>query len=182
MIDLENILKDKPSILPNQETLVARELAISYIRFSGSKSSGQVIKHLRSKDVAEELIKSTVISLQSDAWINDHHLARRIVEERRGRKIEGEPALRHRMVRRGIPRDVIDEVMAERETDEVADVKTFLGQRCADEIHALESLELSFEEHRKLTQRILRRAQGRGFSLGVCLQVLSEMGLSFHDD
>lgn len=181
MIDLEGFLKDKPSILPTKETLVVRELAISYIRFSGSKSSGQVEKHLRSKDVAEELIKSTLKDLRSDGWIDDHQLAQRICEERQGRKIEGESALRRRMLQRGIPHYVVDEVIAELELDGTDAVETFFNQRCAREIQVLKSAELSDEEHRKLGQRVLRRAQSRGFSLGVCLQVLREMGITVHD-
>lgn len=181
MIDLEGILKDKPSILPDKETLEARELAISYIRFSGSKSSGQVIKHLRSKELSEDLIATIVQDLKADAWIDDARLARRILEDRQGRRIEGESALRQRMLQRGIPYEVADEVLAERDVDESRDVETFFNLRCAKEIKTLKSSELSIEESRKLSQRILRRASGRGFSIGVCLQVLREMGITVHD-
>lgn len=181
MIDLESYLKDKPSILPDRETLIARELAISYIRFSGSKSTGQVITHLRAKELPEELIEKIVHDLQTDAWIDDVRLARRILEDRQGRKIEGTSALRKRMLQRGIPHEVADRVLAERDVDEVKDVQTFFKERCAKEIDSLKLPDLSPEDYQRISQRVLRRALGRGFPVSCCLQVLREMGIAVHD-
>jgi regulatory protein len=62
-------------------------------------------------------IDTVVQGLEASGLLDDHKFVRRWIETRRERRPEGEPKVRRDLLRRGIPKSVIDQILAELDED-----------------------------------------------------------------
>ena len=175
--DFSDFVSDEASVLPTQESFEARELAINYIKFSGTKSSGQVLRHLRSKNLADDLSREIIAALKQDGWIDDVAFAKRILEERRGNKAEGRMALKQRLIKRGVPASVAEEVLANYELSDKELAQDFLAHKCKRELRNMNAPDISREQYMKLYQKIARRCAGRGFAAQTVIDALQHFDI-----
>jgi regulatory protein len=132
----------------------AKEVALRFLSFR-RRTEKEVKDKLKKKDFEERIIKSTIDKLKGYDLINDFEFATAWVKERLAYKPRGKKLLRQELWKKGIKKDIIDQV-----TEEL----------CQDEDKlALELLEKIKKRYKNLEPKVARRRMyallmRRGFS------------------
>jgi SOS response regulatory protein OraA/RecX len=102
----------------SNETLLrrARFRAISYIGIA-AKTSGAVYAKLLREGFPNAIIKETVIALDEEGYIKNRVVAMGLFKGAAGRSAESRFALKGRMLRRGIPLSVAEDILKEYSSD-----------------------------------------------------------------
>ncbi len=135
----------------------ARVAVVTWMRLA-RKSSGQVQEYLRQKGFADEIIQLALGSLTEDGTIDDRLLAEKLVRQRQGRSAESSTALRQRMQRLGLKKNVIEAAMPDAMADETTAaqlVKDRFGERLTDVRKAARFLTSRGFSH-EVVNRVLR--------------------------
>lgn len=90
----------------------AKEVALTYLAYQ-DRTEWQVRNKLDQKGFTGDVIDAVIVRLRRVNLLNDHEYARRFVETRIEDRPMGEMRLTHDLLKRGIPRDVIDDVLSE---------------------------------------------------------------------
>ena len=94
----------------------ARSRAISYIGIS-AKTSGAVFAALRRDGYPVDVINETILALDEDGYLKNKAVAIALFKGATGKSAESRFALKGRMLRRGIPLSIAEEVLKEYATD-----------------------------------------------------------------
>ncbi|MGI6545731.1 MAG: hypothetical protein ACOX2M_04715 [Fastidiosipilaceae bacterium] len=158
-----------------------RGLAIRYIGVARRRTSGRVSAHLADKGIAPDIISIVISDLERDGYIDDYKLACAVVRERRGRKAEGERALRFRMRGLGMKGEAIELAIDEEPIDDTTRVREFLETKCEQSIVQLANMTEFSETGLKIKSKVLRACGGRGFELSVALPVFDALVAELRD-
>lgn len=153
----------------------ARGLAIRYIGVARRRTSGRVSAHLVDKETAPDIVSIVVSDLERDGYIDDYKLACAVVRERRGRKAEGERALRFRMRGLGMKSEAIELAISEDSADDMTRVREFLETKCEQSIVQFANMPEPSEIGMKIKSKVLRACGGRGFELSVAIPVFDAL-------
>ena len=120
------------------------------------------------KAFTEEDADSVVTTLTVEGWVDDRRFAERFAESAVASGRFYGPRLRQEMRRRGVPADLIDELLGRirEEHDEVEKAAAILARRYSD----FSFLSSSDKEKR----RIIGFLQRRGFAIAAVMQALRE--------
>lgn len=135
------------------ETHQAHEAALRYLDYR-PRSVDEIRRHLKGKSVEPDVIDEIVERLAQVGLLDDRAFARYWLENRNDFRPRGERALRMELRQKGVPDDIIDEVLAEGHSEDEAAYQAALTQ--ARKIRTTDPREF----RRKLEAHLVRR----GFS------------------
>jgi len=135
------------------ETHQAHEAALRYLDYR-PRSVDEIRRHLKGKSVEPDVIDEIVERLAQAGLLDDRAFARYWLENRNDFRPRGERALRMELRQKGVPDDIIDEVLAEGLSEDKAAYQAALTQ--ARKIRTTDPREF----RRKLEAHLVRR----GFS------------------
>lgn len=92
------------------------EAAVRYLA-PRPRSVGEIRRHLRSKRVDAAAIDRVIDQLRAQRYVDDEAFARYWIEQRDRFRPKGQRAVVSELIEKGVPRDVIDLVVGEREPD-----------------------------------------------------------------
>jgi regulatory protein len=153
----QQLSDDEIAALQNRdEAHQAHESALRFLDYR-PRSVMEVRRHLKGKSVAPEVIDEVVERLAGVGLLDDREFARYWLENRSDFRPRGERALRQELRQKGVPDDIIAEVLAQGHSEDDAAYQAALAQarkvRTAD----------PFEFRRKVEAHLARR----GFSYDV---------------
>jgi len=121
---------------------------------------------LRGRGFDESHIESVLVRLVSEGWVDDHRFAVRFAESALASGRYYGPRLRQEMRRRGIPPELVSEVLGRvlMESDEAGEVRAIVERRFSGF-----SFSSASDSEKRRTIGFLQR---RGFSLSAILHVL----------
>jgi len=107
-IDQEYIEK----VLLEEELAKAKDQALGYLCYR-QRSEKEIIDKLRGKDFSEDIIENTLVFLREYNFVDDLEFARSFTKDKINLNKFGPQRIRHELYRKGISRDIIDEVLDE---------------------------------------------------------------------
>lgn len=113
------------SAVSAQESRFALETAVRMLEVR-DRSSTEIYNKLKALGYSEEAVEGAVAKLTSAGYLDDSRFARDYLT-RIGRKY-GTIRIRQEMGRKGIPREMIDELLLEQDRDEMLDTAVILAQ------------------------------------------------------
>ncbi len=147
----------------------AHEVALRYLDYR-PRSVDEIRRHLKGKGVEPDAIDEVVERLSQVGLLDDRAFARYWLENRRDFRPRGQRALRMELRQKGVPDDIIDEVLAEGHREEEAADQAALAQ--ARKIRASDPLEF----RRKLEAHLIRR----GFSYDIAREAAARAWGKLH--
>lgn len=138
-----------------------------------ARSVAEVAKRLKERKFGERAITATTERLEREGYLNDGDFGQAWVESRQRSSPRSERALRYELQRKGVDREVIEEVLADIEIDE--------------EAAAWQALEPKLERWRALEQPQFRQKVStflgrRGFGYDVVYPIVERAWSELHDD
>lgn len=151
---------------------LAAEIRSAAIRHIGiaRKSSGQVKQYLEGQFDDRSLIDSTITDLIDEGYINDRRVASRILRDRQSGKLESRSAMLNRLDRKGIERDIAQEVAADLRSDDETAIE-LVWFKFAREIRVFRMA--SRDEKRKLLVKMNRFLQSRGYAADTACKAIN---------
>lgn len=148
-----------------------------------SRSVDEVHRHLTSAAFPPALVEGAIERLLQLGWLDDRAFATAWVESRDRARPRGQVALRRELALKGIDRETVDDVLAERDEagrDDAAGETEARGRgRSADEVAALRLLQKNraalqrVDDPRARRQRAYALLARNGFDPDVCREVSS---------
>jgi len=135
-----------------RERYLCREKAVELLA-RREHSSAELKRKLLQREFATTIVERVLQELQNKEWLNDERFARIYAETRLRRKPTGENKLAEELLRKGVPRAIIDRTVDEYCTKEY--------QRRAVE----EAAQKLLRRVGKNREKLLRGLQTRGFSM-----------------
>lgn len=145
------------------EKEVAYQKALNYLSYR-SRSEREVSDNLRKHKFPNDLIQDVIDRLRRNQLVDDHDFARIWVENRSDFRPRGRRALSVELHRKGIQKDIIDEVLQDLDEDELA------FQAAIKQSRKYQGLD--WEGFRKKMVAFLAR---RGFSYGVAVPIVKKI-------
>jgi len=151
----QTLSDDEIAALQNRdEVQKAHESALRYLDYR-PRSTDEIRRHLmKSKDVAPEVMDEVVERLTSVGLLDDRAFARYWLENRSDFSPRGERALRLELRQKGVPGDIIAEVLSESHNEDEAAYRAAMAQ--ARKVRTTDPVEF----RRKMEAHLARR----GFS------------------
>ena len=94
----------------------ARSRAVAYIGIA-ARTSGAVFAALRRDGYPVDVVNETVMALDEEGYVKNRAVANGLVKRATGKSAESRFALKGRMLRRGVPLSVAEEVLSEYAND-----------------------------------------------------------------
>ena len=138
-----------------------------------SRSVSETNKRLLQLGYPEPLVEHVVTRLIEMNYLDDEQFARAWVESRDRARPKGELGLRRELALKGVPREIVDSVMAEREESaagenpELGAARALLARR-----HAALTREADFNRRRQKAYALLAR---NGFDPEICRSVAASV-------
>ncbi len=148
---------------------------LRYLAYRG-RSIAEVRNKLEVQGFEGPVIKKVIDRLCDLGYLNDRNFALQWTRSLAAGRLWGDRKIEGRLLEKGISRDLIQDALAEArgEKDERHSIKELIEKRLRKEpAHEV----LSYKGKRRLIQALV----GRGFTLGVILEVLREMGDTYND-
>jgi regulatory protein len=95
----------------------ARDIALNFLSYR-PRSSREILDHLRRKGIPPESAQAVIDRFTELRLVNDLEFARMFVRDRMSRKRTGTSLLRQQLSTKGIPGELVDQVLGEIVTDE----------------------------------------------------------------
>jgi regulatory protein len=151
----QTLSDDEIAALQNRdEVQKAHESALRYLDYR-PRSTDEIRRHLmKGKDVAPEVMDEVIERLTSVGLLDDRAFARYWLENRSDFSPRGERALRLELRQKGVPGDIIAEVLSEGHNEDEAAYRAAMAQ--ARKVHTTDPVEF----RRKMEAHLARR----GFS------------------
>ena len=150
----QTLSDDEIAALQNRdEAQKAHESALRYLDYR-PRSVDEIRRHLKGKDVAPEVTDEVVERLTGVGLLDDRAFARYWLENRSDFSPRGERALRLELRQKGVPGDIIAEVLSEGHDEDEAAYRAAMAQ--ARKVRTTDPVEF----RRKMEARLARR----GFS------------------
>ena len=123
---------------------------------------------LAARNVCEQDVDATILRLQREGWIDDRRYAGRFVESALSAGRYYGPRLRQEMRRRGIPSELVDEILerVREEYDEVGELRSAVESRYPDFLFSAAG--------DKEKRRVISWLQRRGFGISAIMQALRQ--------
>jgi regulatory protein len=150
-------------LLEADEIEVAYQKALNYLSYR-SRSEREVSDNLRKHKFPSDVIQEVIDRLRRNRLVDDHDFARIWVENRSDFRPRGRRALSVELHRKGIQKDIIDEVLQDLDEDELA------FQAAIKQSRKYQGLD--WEGFRKKMVAFLAR---RGFSYGVAVPIVKKI-------
>lgn len=151
------------------QTHQAHEAALRYLDYR-PRSVDEIRRHLKNKGFEPETINKTIERLSEVGLLDDRAFARYWLDNRRDFRPRGQRALRLELRQKGVPDDIIDEVLAKGHREDEAADQAALAQarktRTSDPI----------EFRRKLEAHLIRR----GFSYDIAREAAARAWSKLH--
>jgi regulatory protein len=106
----------------------ARSYALTLLRYRG-RSEKELRDRLRKKGYQQEDIDAAVVNLRDSGFLDDEALAENLKRQAMTNKILGFDGARRFMQQRGIPRTVIDQVLAYDEETELLNIERLIDKK-----------------------------------------------------
>ncbi|MDD5723075.1 MAG: regulatory protein RecX [Syntrophales bacterium] len=153
----------------------ARQKALRYLTYRG-RSVEEVRSKLTEKGFDDTVIKKVVDRLSDLGYLGDRNFAGQWAKSLAARRLWGNRKIEESLREKGISRDLMQEAIAgaREEKDERRAIQELVEKRLRRE-PACEVF--SYKGKRRLTQTLV----GRGFPVGLILDVLREMGDTYND-
>lgn len=132
--------------------------AVFYLKFR-QRSVKEIEEYLKKKKTPEDMIVRVVAKLKEDRFLNDHEFARQWFQSRARFKPKGKRLVQMELRQKGIPQEIIDEVMAEETPDDVPDESEQLVRLVEQRIGKYEGL-----PRQEIYQKLGAYLGRRGFS------------------
>ena len=147
----------------------ARQKALRYLLYRG-RSIKEVRSKLAEKGFDDAVIKKVVDRFTDLGYLNDKNFARQWAKSLAVSRLWGDRKIEISLIEKGISRDLIKEAIAEvrEEKDEKLAIEELVEKRLRRES---ECEVFSYKGKRRLAQSLA----GRGFPVGLILDVLREM-------
>jgi len=138
-----------------------------------ARSKSEVAQRLKQREFSEAAIGQTIERLQQEGYLNDSEFGQAWIESRQRASPRGERALRYELQRKGIDRELIEELFTEVDLDE--------------EGAAWRAIEAKVERWRELDRFQFRQKVGsflarRGFGHDVVRPVVERAWAQLHGD
>jgi regulatory protein len=147
----------------------AHEAALRYLDYR-PRSVDEIRRHLKSKQVEPDVIDEIVERLAEAGLLDDRAFARYWLENRRDFRPRGQRALRMELRQKGVPDDVIDEVLEQEHAEDEAAYQAASAQ--ARKLRAADPVEF----RRKLEAHLARR----GFSYDIAREAAARAWSELH--
>jgi regulatory protein len=145
------------------EIEIAYQKSLNYLSYR-SRSEKEVSDNLRKHKFSNEVIQDVIDRLRRNQLVDDHDFARIWVENRSDFRPRGRRALSVELHRKGIQKDIIDEVLQDLDEDELA------FQAAIKQSRKYQGLD--WEGFRKKMVAFLAR---RGFGYGVAAPIVKKI-------
>lgn len=147
----------------------ARQKALRYLLYRG-RSIKEVQTKLVENGFGDAVIKKVVDRFADLGYLNDRNFARQWAKSLAVSRLWGDRKIEISLLEKGISRDLMERAIAEarKEKDERRAIGELVGKRLRRES---ECEVFSYKGKRRLAQSLA----GRGFSVGLILDVLKEM-------
>ncbi|MCK4534997.1 MAG: regulatory protein RecX [Syntrophobacterales bacterium] len=148
----------------------ARQNALRYLLYRG-RSIKEVQTKLEEKGFGDTIIEKVVDRFTDLGYLNDKKFARQWAKSLAVSRLWGDRKIEISLLEKGIPRYLIEEAIAEarKEKDERCAIGELVEKRLRRES---ECEVFSYKGKRRLVQSLA----GRGFPVGLIMDVLKEMG------
>jgi len=148
----------------------ARQTALRYLLYRG-RSIKEVQTKLAQKGFGDAVIKKVVDRFTDLGYLDDKNFARQWAKSLAVSRLWGDRKIEISLIEKGISRELIKEAIVEarEEKDERRSIEELVEKRLRRES---ECEVFSYKGKRRLAQSLA----GRGFSVGLILDVLKEMG------
>ena len=148
----------------------ARQKALRYLLYRG-RSIKEVQTKLAQKGFGDAVIKKVVDRFTDLGYLDDKNFARQWAKSLAVSRLWGDRKIEISLIEKGISRELIKEAIVEarEEKDERRSIEELVEKRLRRES---ECEVFSYKGKRRLAQSLA----GRGFSVGLILDVLKEMG------
>lgn len=135
-----------------------------------AKSKGELLAHLKTRGVEDDVSAAIIFRLQEAGLINDEEFAKAWAQSRHNHKKISKRIIASELRQKGVLQSAIDEALSE--IDEGSEYKS--------------AFDLAFKKYNTMTRlapevqirRIQSLLQRKGFGFGVISQVLKELDLS----
>ena len=159
----QTLSDDEIAALQNRdEAQKAHESALRYLDYR-PRSVDEIRRHLKGKDIAPEVTDEVVERLTGVGLLDDRAFARYWLENRSDFSPRGERALRLELRQKGVPGDIIAEVLSEGHNEDEAAYRAAMAQ--ARKVRTTDPVEF----RRKMEARLARR----GFSYGTAREAVA---------
>ena len=163
----QTLSDDEIAALQNRdEAQKAHESALRYLDYR-PRSVDEIRRHLKGKDVAPEVTDEVVERLTSVGLLDDRAFARYWLENRSDFSPRGERALRLELRQKGVPGDIIAEVLSEGHNEDEAAYRAAMAQvrkvRTTDPVEFRRKMEAHLAR-RGFSYDIAREAVARAWS------------------
>jgi len=163
----QTLSDDEIAALQNRdEAQKAHESALRYLDYR-PRSVDEIRRHLKGKDVAPEVSDEVVERLTSVGLLDDRAFARYWLENRSDFSPRGERALRLELRQKGVPGDIIAEVLSEGHNEDEAAYRAAMAQvrkvRTTDPVEFRRKMEAHLAR-RGFSYDIAREAVARAWS------------------
>ncbi|MDR2025295.1 MAG: recombination regulator RecX [Hungatella sp.] len=140
----------------------ARERVLFLLK-SSDKTEQELRRKLKDGGYPREAADYAIDFLKKHNFINDQDYGRRYVEFNSGRKSERQ--IRYELQRKGLDKEVIQELLSEQPVDEVAQIQNYVKKKC------LNPEEMDFKQRSKMMAALGRK----GFSYDAISRVLGSI-------
>lgn len=140
-------------ILENIIYIKAQDTALNFLK-NRLKTEAQVRQKLNEKDFSEEIIEKVIDFLIKYKYLDDKHYVNAYINDCKRLKPKSKLAIKLELLKRGVKRDVIDDVFSYNDVDEISDCCRILEKKIDD------FLDLPFEKKRK----VFNYLTGKGYS------------------
>ena len=147
----------------DKDRLKVYQSAIRYL-VPRARSVHETRVHLIKKGFDEELVKSTITTLEHENFLNDHEFASIFVEQRERFKPKSKFALAFELKKKGIDADIINSSLIDIDEYEQALFAVQLKMK----------LWLDYDKE-KLKKKVMNYLRNRGFSYEVCISTFNRL-------
>jgi regulatory protein len=158
----------KISQLKSSETLTPERAYQYALRLLAGRdyASSKLRGKLAARDISEKDVEATILRLQGEGWLDDRRYAERFAESALSTGRFYGPRLRMEMRRRGVPADLVDEILKRvlEEHDEVDELRLIIDRRYPGFVFS--------DAGDKEKRRVITWLQRRGFGISLVVQAL----------
>jgi regulatory protein len=129
--------------------------AVHFLKFR-QRSVKEIRDHLKKKNASDDIIDRVVTTLEEQKFLNDREFARAWIENRARFRPKGRRIVELELRQKGIPKEVIDEVMADEPSEDVPDETEQLQRLVEQRLPKYQHLE-KYELYQKLGAFLARR-------------------------
>lgn len=159
-------------LLESSEVFTIKQTAMRFIA-TRPHSTFELSQKLQKKAYTKQLINKVLNQLSEQGLINDAKYAEVYAAECLHYKKDGVQKVRANLIKRGIKKEIIQQVLAGYEQDE-----TYFSTALTVAKKKLAGLQKLKKDNRKIQESLFRFLMGKGFSVQIIKSVLSELDIN----